>query len=58
MTYKTIINSSLDALMFVVPILELSGVMALIPAEYLPVYMLTVTGLRRLIRILEEANKQ
>lgn len=55
---KQLTNSTLDGLMFVVPILELSGVMALIPPEYLPVYMLAITGLRRLVRILEEAKKQ
>lgn len=56
--FKKTVNGVLDALMFIVPILELSGVMALIPPEYLPVYMLSITGLRRLARILEEALKK
>lgn len=44
----------LDFLMFVVPILELSDLMAFIPPEYLPYYMITTVVLRRLLRLLED----
>ena len=44
----------LDFLMFVVPILELADLMAFIPAEYLPYYMITTVVLRRLLRLLED----
>ena len=44
----------LDFLMFVVPILELSDLMAFIPPEWLPWYMITTVVLRRLLRLLEE----
>ena len=44
----------LDFLMFVVPILELSDLMAFIPPEWLPYYMITTVVLRRLLRLLED----
>lgn len=44
----------LDFLMFVVPILELADIMAFIPPEYLPYYMITTVVLRRLLRLLED----
>jgi len=44
----------LDGLMFVVPVLEITEVMAVIPPEYLPWYMLVTVMLRRLVRLLEE----
>ena len=44
----------LDFLMFVVPILELSDLMAFIPPEYLPYYMISTVVLRRLLRLLED----
>lgn len=44
----------LDALMFVVPILEIAEVIAVIPYEYLPWYMLGALALRRFVRMLEE----
>jgi hypothetical protein len=44
----------LDFLMFVVPILELADLMAFIPPEYLPYYMITTVVLRRLLRLLED----
>ncbi len=47
-------NLFLDGLMFLVPILELSELMAVIPVEYLPYYMLATVILRRALRMLEE----
>ena len=47
----------LDFLMFVVPILELSDLMAFIPPEYLPWYMISTVVLRRLLRLLEEKRR-
>lgn len=47
-------NLFLDGLMFLVPILELSELVAIIPVEYLPYYMLTTVILRRALRMLEE----
>ena len=44
----------LDFLMFVVPILELADLMAFIPPEWLPYYMITTVVLRRLLRLLED----
>lgn len=40
--------------MFVVPILELTDVIALIPTPYLPYYMISAVVLRRATRLLEE----
>ncbi len=48
------LNYLLDFLMFVVPILELSEAMTLIPVAYLPWYMISVVVLRRVARLLEE----
>jgi hypothetical protein len=47
------LNYLLDFLMIVVPILEISELIAIIPREYLPWYMLGTVVLRRLARILE-----
>ena len=44
----------LDALMFVVPILELTEFIQFIPMPYLPWYMLSIVILRRILRMLEE----
>lgn len=44
----------LDTLMIVVPFLELTEAIAIIPIEYLPYYMLATVILRRAIRMLEE----
>lgn len=44
----------LDFLMMVVPILELTELIAIIPVEYLPFYMLATVLARRGIRVLEE----
>jgi len=44
----------LDTLMIVVPFLELTEAIAIIPIEYLPYYMLATVVLRRAIRMLEE----
>lgn len=49
-----LINYAFDALMFIVPILELTELMTLIPPEYLPVYMLGTVLARRALRLLEE----
>jgi hypothetical protein len=48
------LHLSLDALLFIVPILELSELLAIIPPEYLPYYMLATVLLRRVVRLLEE----
>lgn len=53
MTTK-LLNLFVDFLMFVVPILELSEVLAVIPPEWLPWYMLGTVILRRTLRLLEE----
>ena len=44
----------LDTLMLVVPILEITELIAIIPIEYLPYYMLTTVLARRGIRVLED----
>lgn len=44
----------LDTLMITVPFLELTEVIAIIPIEYLPYYMLATVIARRAIRMLEE----
>jgi len=49
-----LLNFFVDFLMFVVPILELSEMMAVIPPEWLPWYMLGTVILRRTLRLLEE----
>lgn len=53
MTTK-LLNFFVDLLMFVVPILELSEMLAVIPPEWLPWYMLGTVILRRTLRLLEE----
>lgn len=47
-------NWLLDFLMMVVPFLELTELIAIIPVEYLPYYMLATVVLRRGMRMLEE----
>ena len=49
---------TLDFLMFVVPILDLTEVVATIPPVYLPYYMLTAVVLRRALRVLEDKLKK
>ena len=49
-----LLNLFVDFLMFVVPILELSEMLAVIPPEWLPWYMLGTVILRRTLRLLEE----
>jgi hypothetical protein len=44
----------LDFLMIIVPILEITELMAVIPLEYLPWYMLVTVLLRRGLRLLQE----
>lgn len=52
-----LLNYTLDTLLFVVPFLELTEVLPLIPVEYLPWYMLGTVVVRRLVRILEDHLK-
>lgn len=52
--FKKTLNLVLDALMFVVPIMELTEMVAIIPVEYLPFYMLGTVILRRSVRLLED----
>lgn len=52
--WKKLLNYTLDFLMFVVPVLELSQVVTLISPEYLPYYMIATVVLRRLVRVLED----
>jgi hypothetical protein len=54
MTWAKFLNYLLDFLMFIVPIMELSEVVTLIPVEWLPWYMLATVILRRALRVLEE----
>lgn len=54
MTWAKFLNWLLDFLMFIVPIMELSEVITLIPMEWLPWYMLATVVLRRALRLLEE----
>jgi hypothetical protein len=49
-----LLNFILDVLMLVVPFLELTELIAIIPPEYLPVYMLCSVLARRAMRTLEE----
>lgn len=51
-----LVNYLIDGLMFIVPILELSELIAVIPVEYLPWYMLATVILRRVVRLLEESR--
>lgn len=54
-SWKTkVIDWSLDTLLFIVPILELTELMAVIPPEWLPWYMLATVILRRMVRLIEE----
>lgn len=48
------LNYTLDFLMFVVPIMELTEAIAVIPQEYLGYYMLGTVVLRRSVRVFEE----
>lgn len=48
------LHITLDSLMIVVPLLELTEFIAIIPMEYLPFYMLGTVLLRRFVRYLEE----
>jgi hypothetical protein len=52
--WEKFLNWSLDFLLFIVPVLELSELITLIPPEYLPWYMLGAVLLRRFVRMLEE----
>jgi hypothetical protein len=51
---RKVLNWTLDGLMLVVPVLELSQIISFIPMEWLPVYMLVTVGLRRFARLIEE----
>jgi hypothetical protein len=52
-TGMKVLHGVLDTLMIVVPFLEITEVIAVIPVEYLPWYMLSTVLLRRLLRVLE-----
>ena len=52
--WKKTLNTTLDILLFIVPVLEVSELIAVIPYEYLPWYMLGALILRRSARYLEE----
>ena len=52
--WKKTLNAALDILLFIVPVLEVSELIAVIPYEYLPWYMLGALILRRSARYLEE----
>ena len=52
------LNYLLDFLLFIVPMLELTELVAVVPVEYLPWYMLATVVLRRVIRTLEEKLKR
>jgi hypothetical protein len=56
--WKKLSHIVLDTLLFVVPILEVSEMIAIIPTEYLPLYMLGTLILRRLVRLLEEVMEK
>jgi len=49
---KKALNYLLDFLLFVVPIMELTEMLAIMPTEYLPFYMLGTVLLRRGVRLL------
>ena len=49
------LNMALDVLLFIVPLLEMTQLVAIIPPEYLPVYMLVMLVLRRSVRMLQVA---
>ncbi len=53
-----ILNGLMDFLMFIVPLMELTDLMAVIPPEYLPWYMISTVVLRRILRMLEENLKK
>ena len=49
------LNMVLDVLLFIVPLLEMTQVVAFMPIEYLPVYMMVTLVLRRAVRMLQVA---
>lgn len=49
------LNMALDVLLFIVPLLEMTQLVAIMPPEYLPVYMLVMLVLRRSVRMLQVA---
>ena len=49
------LNMALDVLLFIIPLLEMTQLVAIIPPEYLPVYMLVMLVLRRSVRMLQVA---
>lgn len=51
---RKFLNYTLDGLMLVVPVLELTQIISFIPTDWLPVYMLVTVGLRRAARLIEE----
>lgn len=53
-----LLNGLMDFLMFIVPLMELTDLMAVIPPEYLPWYMISTVVLRRILRMLEDHLKK
>lgn len=49
------LNMALDVLLFIVPLLEMTQFVAIMPPEYLPAYMLVMLVLRRSVRMLQVA---
>jgi len=49
------LNMALDVLLFIIPLLEMTQLVAIMPPEYLPVYMLVMLVLRRSVRMLQVA---
>lgn len=49
------LNMALDVLLFIVPLLEMTQLVAIVPPEYLPAYMLVMLVLRRSVRMLQVA---
>ncbi len=49
-----ILNGALDTLLFIVPLMDVAEVMAFIPPEWYPLYMLAVLILRRTARVMED----
>ena len=52
--WEKFLNWLLDFLLFIVPVLELSELITLIPGEYLAWYMLGAVLLRRSVRLIED----
>ena len=53
-----ILNGLLDFLMFILPLMEHTDLLAVIPPEHLPWYMISTVVLRRILRMLEDHLKK